>query len=216
MQTLHPPLHPLTTQSWRQHWPILVGVVLSHLAVVIFFLNTPATVSQATLKIIDISFDMRAPPQINQPAPTVVTRPPEVAPTPVESPITQQPAPPPSKETQTTSNPTPVANEAASNTASEPNIQPLFKLTRLPSFSRKVETIYPAAEKRAGLQATVMAEVTLDAQGKILSIRIIKSGGAAFDQAMQDALARSTFNPGLIDGVAVATRFQIPFRFNLN
>lgn len=86
----------------------------------------------------------------------------------------------------------------------------------MPGFQQKVEADYPAQERRAGIQANVLAEVTINAQGNVLNVRIIKSGGAAFDDAVKQALQKSTFTPGMIDNKPVGTRFQVPFRFNLN
>lgn len=86
----------------------------------------------------------------------------------------------------------------------------------MPSFLRKIEAVYPAPERRAGTQANVLAEVTIDSQGNVLNVRILKSGGAAFDEAVKQALQKSLFNPGMIEGKPVGTRFQVPFRFNLN
>lgn len=109
----------------------------------------------------------------------------------------------------------PAAVNTPNNETSEPVIQPLFKLSKMPSFSRKNEPIYPANERRAGVQATVIAEVTINELGKVLSIKILKSGGVAFDEAVKAALQQSEFSPGLIDGKPVSTRFQIPYRFSL-
>lgn len=111
-------------------------------------------------------------------------------------------------------------NEHAVNSTSETlqpnlNIQPLNKLTRHPSFLHKVEPIYPRSEQRAGSQAYVLAEVTIDKNGKVHKAKIIKSAGTSFDQAVMDALEKSIFVPGYIEHEAVAVRVLVPFRFNL-
>jgi protein TonB len=95
------------------------------------------------------------------------------------------------------------------------NIQPLSKLSRPPSFLSKIEPIYPRAEQRAGSQAYVLAEVTIDEQGAIVEVKIVKSAGIAFDNAVKEALQRSTFVPGYMGQNAVAVRVMVPFRFNL-
>ena len=92
----------------------------------------------------------------------------------------------------------------------------MFKLTKMPSFSHKIEAVYPPAERSAGTQASVLAEVTLNAQGEVTNVRIIKSGGARFDEAVKLALQKSHFSPAMIGERAVGTRINIPFRFNLN
>lgn len=113
----------------------------------------------------------------------------------------------------------PSSQESNSVTASQTSamaVYPLSKLTRPPSFLRKIEPDYPAAERRAGSQASVLAEVTIDDKGNVLGVRIVKSAGKFFDDAVMDALKKSMFVPGYIDKEAVAVRVLVPFRFNLN
>lgn len=95
-------------------------------------------------------------------------------------------------------------------------IQPLFKLTRVPGFARKVEPIYPAKERNSGTQASVLAEVTLNSRGEVINVRIVKSGGSLFDEAVKLALQKSSFLPAMMGTKPVATRIMVPFRFNLN
>ena len=111
------------------------------------------------------------------------------------------------------------SQEPNSATESQPSamvVHPLSKLTRLPAFLRKIEPLYPVAERRAGSQANVLAEVTIDDRGNVLGVRIVKSAGKNFDEAVLEALKKSTFAPGYIDKEAVAVRVLVPFRFNLN
>lgn len=95
-------------------------------------------------------------------------------------------------------------------------VQPLSKITRLPSFLRKIEPVYPSSERRAGIQSSVLAEITIDNKGKLQTIKIVKSAGIHFDNAVIDALKKSQFSPAYIDNEPVAVRVIVPFRFNLN
>ena len=95
------------------------------------------------------------------------------------------------------------------------NVQPLGKLTRPPALLKKIEPVYPGSEQRAGSQAQVIAEVTIDEKGLVHSIKIVKSAGMQFDNAVIEALNKSLFSPGYIDSEAVAVRVLVPFRFNL-
>lgn len=95
------------------------------------------------------------------------------------------------------------------------NVQPLGKLTRPPALLKKIEPVYPGSEQRAGSQAQVIAEVTIDEKGMVHSIKIVKSAGMQFDNAVIEALNKSLFSPGYIDSEAVAVRVLVPFRFNL-
>lgn len=134
--------------------------------------------------------------------------------------------PAPSVNTAPPESPTAVAKQASPanqeiNAATETRlagltVQPLSKLSRPPVFLRKIEPVYPAAEQRAGSQANILAEVTIDENGKVREVRIVKSAGKNFDDAVIDALKNSIFVPGYIDKEAVAVRVFVPFRFNLN
>jgi len=121
--------------------------------------------------------------------------------------------PPPSTE-----QPSEAAQASSSHATSQQpglTIQPLSKLTRPPAFLHKIEPVYPVAEQRAGTQASVLAEVTIDDKGNVLGVRIIKSAGQHFDAAVIEALQKSLFVPGYINKEAVAVRVIVPFRFNL-
>jgi periplasmic protein TonB len=116
----------------------------------------------------------------------------------------------------TTETASPPAQDNISGASSKTSaIQPLGKLTRPPAFLRKIEPVYPAAEQRAGSQAYVLAEITIDEQGKVIEVKIMKSAGSAFDNAVSEALKKSVFVPGYIGKEAVAVRVLVPFRFNL-
>lgn len=125
------------------------------------------------------------------------------------------------QESQTTA----ASAEKQSNSSQETNsvtgpptlvIHSLSKLTRPPSYLHKIEPVYPIAEQRAGSQANVLAEVTIDDRGNVLGVRIVKSAGKHFDEAVIEALKKSMFVPGYINREAVAVRVLVPFRFNLN
>ena len=104
---------------------------------------------------------------------------------------------------------------AAESQQSRLIIQPISKLTRLPSFLQKIEPVYPRSEQRAGSQAYVLAEVTIDETGMVQNVKIAQSAGATFDNAVIDALKKSIFIPGYMGQKAVAVRVLVPIRFNL-
>jgi TonB family protein len=105
---------------------------------------------------------------------------------------------------------------APSTTNNSPtNLQPFSKLTRPPAFLNKIEPVYPASEQRSGSQAYVLAEITLNGEGKVLNIKIAKSAGMYFDNAVIEAIQHSSFAPGYIEKQAVAVKVLVPFRFKL-
>ncbi len=201
---------------------VLLALLLHALALLAFYLS-PSDTPPAPRQTIDITLESPppdSPPLLERRPPPPTPQPKLETPPPVTPPLKQPDPAAPAAE------PAPQAVQAATSAASAETpvsstppaeeIQPLFRLTRMPGFSKKVEAAYPPAERRAGAQANVLAEVTIDSVGSVISVRILKSGGAAFDDAVKQALMKSTFTPGMIDNKPVGTRFQVPFRFNLN
>ena len=95
------------------------------------------------------------------------------------------------------------------------NVYPISKLTRPPGFIRKIEPIYPGSEQKAGSQAIILAEVTINELGNVIDVKIVKSASPTFDQAVLDALQKSKFSPGYINQEAVTVKVIVPFRFSL-
>ena len=99
--------------------------------------------------------------------------------------------------------------------SASPDVEPLSKLTQFPDVAHQALPVYPEAERREGVESSVLAEALIDKNGDVLEIRIIDSGGANFDSAVKDALKSTRFNPGYIDSRAVRVRIRIPFKFTL-
>jgi TonB family protein len=97
----------------------------------------------------------------------------------------------------------------------EPDYQPLYSLSAMPSFVRQVEPKYPPKERFKGREARVVAEVSIDVNGSVRSVRIIESGGGVFYGAVKVAISKSIFTPGYQNGKPVATRVKIPYQFKL-
>jgi TonB family protein len=62
----------------------------------------------------------------------------------------------------------------------------------------------------------VLAEIIINTQGIVQDVKILKSGGSAFDTSVINSLKKTVFTPGYIGEKAVPVRISIPFRFNLN
>lgn len=188
---------------------ILLALLLHALALLAFYWS-PAEPLFTQRQTLEVSLEASTPDssrELERRPPPKPQQVPETTP----APQVAQPSEAPPQQT-----PTPAAAPSQNSTPVAEEIQPLFRLTRMPGFLQKIEAVYPASERRAGIQANVLAEVTINAQGGVLDVRILKSGGATFDDAVKQALQKSTFTPGMIDNKPVGTRFQVPFRFNLN
>jgi len=163
-------------------------------------------------------------PQPQRPEKTVETRPPEPErhPQPLVAPTTNDssPLPPMPADPPPASQNVDVASTPFVETSVAPvpiKIEPTFRLTRLPGFGNvKNMKNYPVAEKNRGREGTVIAEFTIDEKGAARDIKILKSAGALFDQAVIDHLSKTTFSPGYIGERPVAARFPMEFKFKLD
>lgn len=81
-----------------------------------------------------------------------------------------------------------------------------------PSPRTRVDAVYPLAEARSDVVAVELA-VTVEADGRVGAVEVLKSGGAAFDDAAVAAVKQWRFDPARRDDVAVAVKIRVPFNF---
>lgn len=222
----------------RARWPVWCGAYLLGSVFTLFWFAMLSGVLQskrpiAVVEVPELELSMLAQAEVppppanpNQPSSKPATpktreppRPPEplVAPSTNENPDFTLPATEPPPEAA------PAKAEAAPTSVVETpvpaapiKVEPLFRLTRLPDFGDATTLKYPAAEKNRGREGTVIAEFVIDEQGAVRDIKILKSAGALFDQAVIDELSKTTFRPSYIGERPVAARFRRPFEFKLH
>jgi len=155
-----------------------------------------------------------APPKAPQPPPKELA-PPDPSrrlplPTPPTSPTPQAPvtspsvAPAPSKEP---------AKEP------EPDYLPQFKIDQLPEFPTQQilsRVVYPPLAASQGLEVTVILELSIDNEGVIRKIVVLKDPGYGFSEAAIKALAGIQAIPAQAQGHPVAVRYRYPIRFTLH
>ena len=93
--------------------------------------------------------------------------------------------------------------------------QSVHRISKLPLFRKQVTPEYPISERNAGKEARIVVEVYINVNGAVDEVKLIKSGGAAFDEAVIKSVKASSFEPGYMDGKQVAVRMQIPYVFKL-
>ncbi len=137
------------------------------------------------------------------------------------------PKPPPAQEQPVEQKPQPVVEkelgmdktgeEPVQPPAQQPQVvyHPFHKVTRMPYFKNQVKPAYPPSERASGVEAKVIAEVYINQFGGVDAVKIIKSGGKYFDEAVLAAVKNSSFNPAFLEGKPVAAKVQIPFTFRL-
>jgi TonB family protein len=89
------------------------------------------------------------------------------------------------------------------------------KLTRPPKLVSFVEAPYPESEKAAGKQASVILQIAISATGSVDGAVVLKSAGAAFDEAAIAAVQKFQFEPAEIDDKPAPIRIQYRYEFVL-
>ena len=106
-----------------------------------------------------------------------------------------------------------LAQQAAAPALSDEAKRP--KLTRPPKLVSFVEAPYPESEKAAGTQASVILQIAISATGSVDNAVVLKSAGAAFDQAAIAAVQQFRFEPAEIDDKPAPIRIQYRYDFVL-
>lgn len=76
---------------------------------------------------------------------------------------------------------------------------------------------YPELARAAGAEGTVMVEVTIDKNGRVLDARVISSDTIkSLEEAAKRAAMDWLFNPAKQRDIPVKARIVIPFEFSLN
>jgi protein TonB len=77
-----------------------------------------------------------------------------------------------------------------------------------------VPPVYPAVAQRARVEGVVILEAVIDAQGRVASVRVLRSI-ALLDQAAVDAVRQWRFTPALLNEQAVPIFMTVTVNFKL-
>jgi len=76
--------------------------------------------------------------------------------------------------------------------------------------------VYPDQARRRHIQGRVVAELDINANGRVVSVRLIQKAGWGFDEEVMRKIHQVRFSPALRDGLALAATVRIPIEFVLN
>jgi protein TonB len=135
------------------------------------------------------------------------TQPARIQQTPTTQPAAVQPAvsTPPSQPVQ----------QPAKTTESTPAPMPFVAIESQPEVIHREPAIYPEIAKKMGLQGRVTVEVTIDAQGKPIQAKIIKSASDIFNDAAIEAVMKYSFKPAMMSTGPVTAKVYIPIDFRM-
>lgn len=75
--------------------------------------------------------------------------------------------------------------------------------------------VYPAADRDAGRQGTVVVQFVATATGDAADVRVVRSVSPALDAAAASGVRRARFRPGTQNGQPVNVRMTVPIRFSI-
>lgn len=89
------------------------------------------------------------------------------------------------------------------------------QLDRRPRAKLQVAPDYPVSLRQGGMEGTVMVEFDVDATGRVVSVRVLRSTEHGFEDATVRAVLKWRFEPGRRDGRAVPFRMSVPVDYRL-
>ena len=141
---------------------------------------------------------------------------------PVQTPAVTQPI---RTQTQPTQQPSsqPVVNTPAQQPVQQPTKaaestpapMPFVAIESQPELIRREAAVYPEIAKKMGLQGRVTVEVTIDAQGKPIQARVVKSASDVFNESAIEAVMKYTFKPAMMSTGPVTAKIMIPIDFRM-
>ena len=86
---------------------------------------------------------------------------------------------------------------------------------RPPELVQYVEAEYPPEALKLGLEAEVVAELTVDETGLVVGVEIKEKAGHGFDEAAEEALYQFAFKPATRNGEPVTSKILYRYKFFL-
>jgi periplasmic protein TonB len=100
-------------------------------------------------------------------------------------------------------------------TESAPAPMPFVAIENPPEIIRREPAKYPEIAIKMGIQGRVTVEVTVDAQGKPIQTKVVKSSSDVFNDAAIEAVMKYTFKPAMQSTGPVTAKVYIPIDFRL-
>lgn len=91
---------------------------------------------------------------------------------------------------------------------------PFYAVSEKPYIIKRVQPIYPALARKAGIEGEVVTTVLIDKKGNVEKVKILKSV-PMLDEAAVAAVKQFKFQPGKQRDKFVKVWMSIPFRFSL-
>ncbi len=149
--------------------------------------------------------------------PTPETKPVTSEQKPVQTPATTQTQPiqqPVSQPVVNTPSPQP-AQQQTKVEESTPAPMPFVAIESQPEVIKREPAHYPEIAIKMGLQGRVYVEVSIDAQGKPIQAKVVKSASDIFNEAAIEAVMKYTYKPAMLSTGPISSKMTIPIDFRM-
>ena len=85
-----------------------------------------------------------------------------------------------------------------------------------PTLIKKVSPTYPEDARKEGIEGTVILEATIDTEGNVAKVKVLKGGIDSLNQAAVDAIKQWKYEPIILDGKPVPSTFTVTIKFALD
>lgn len=220
--------HSTLNTAWI--FPVLLGVsVAAHAGFFASrFVLAPNLVGeeQPSADVIEVLLIEEMPPPAPEPEPEIL---PESEPEPLQKEEAEEMPPEPEilPEPVATPQPTPQATPRPASTPrpqqakprpSAPAPRPVVNrvVEARPDASRNAPPRYPESARRAKQEGRVMVRASISAEGRVQSVRVLRSSGhSVLDRAALDAVRRWRFVPRQVNGKPSPGEVDVPVNFFL-
>jgi TonB family protein len=100
--------------------------------------------------------------------------------------------------------------------STEKDVQRQPKEGKGPKLIKKVNAVYPPEARQAGIEGTVILEATIDIQGKVIKVRVLKGDNDLLNKAAIEALRQWEYEPFIVDGKPMPFNITVTMRFALD
>jgi protein TonB len=84
-----------------------------------------------------------------------------------------------------------------------------------PTLLHRVEPVYPVLAVHANIRGTVILEAIVDADGRVASVKVLRSAHKMLDEAAVDAVRQWQYSPVILNGIPERFVLTVVLSFNL-
>lgn len=110
------------------------------------------------------------------------------------------------------------AATATAPDAVRPGLAPSYLVDTLPILLEEIngEEVYPREAKKQGIEGQVVLLITVEADGRVSTAKVVSGPGHGLNEAARDAVLRARFKPATRGGKPVATELRYLYDFAIN